>query len=177
MLEKSWTRLGSRTIADYEFVRIREDQYRFEPTGLEAPFVVCDCADWVLVIPVTPAGQVVFVRQYRHGVQKAVLEVPGGVMDGDETPEQAALRELLEETGFAATAVRRLGTMLPNPAIHSASCHVVLAEDCSLSAPPNLDPLEKIDVLLRPLADVHAMIRSGELCHALVIAAFALLDL
>ncbi len=176
MLEKSWTLLGSRPIADYEFVRIREDRYRFEPTGLEAPFVVCDCADWVLVIPVTPDGQVVFVRQFRHGVRRAVLEVPGGMVDGDETPEETARRELLEETGFAATTVQRLGTMLPNAAIHSASCHVVLAEGCCHSAAPALDPLEKIDVLLRPLADVPAMIRSGELCHALVIAAFALLS-
>lgn len=174
MLEKNWTLLGSRSIADYEFVRIREDQYRFEPSGLEAPFVVCDCADWVLVIPLTPGGQVVFVRQFRHGVQRAVLEIPGGIMDDNETPEQTARRELLEETGFSATSVRLLGTMLPNPAIHSASCHVVLAEGCCHSAEPALDPLENIDVVLRPMADVPAMIRRGELCHALVIAAFAL---
>jgi len=176
MLEQSWTLLRSRSIADYAFVRIREDQYRFEPTGLEAPFVVCDCADWVLVIPVTPDGQVVFVRQFRHGARRVVLEVPGGVMDGDETPEETARRELLEETGFSAASVRRLGTMLPNPAIHSASLHVVLAEGCCRIAEPDLDPLENIDVLLRSRSDVPAMIRSGELCHALVIAAFALLE-
>ena len=121
-----------------------------------------------MVIPVTPGGQVVFVRQFRHGARRVVLEVPGGVMDGDEMPEETARRELLEETGFSAASVRRLGTMLPNPAIHSASCHVVLAEGCCRNAEPDLDPLENIDVLLRPRSDVPAMIRNGELCHALV---------
>ncbi len=176
MPDRSWTLLRSRSIIQYEFVGIREDRYRFEPTGAEAPFVVCESADWVLVIPVTHDGQVVLIRQYRHGVQQVVLEVPGGVVDAGESPEAAAARELREETGFSAGRVQLLGTMMPNPAINSASCHVVLAEGCHRTAEPQLDPFEKIDVLLRPLAEVPEMIRCGELSHALVIAAFALMD-
>ncbi len=176
MPHKSWTLLGSRVVADYKFVRIREDSYRFEPTGAEAPFVVCDSADWVLVIAVTDDGQVVLVRQYRHGVRQVVLEIPGGVVDSGETPERAAVRELQEETGFTAERVRCLGTMMPNAAINSASCHVVLAEGCRLTDRPRLDPFEKIEVLLRPFDEVPEMIRTGQIRHALVIAAFGLLE-
>jgi len=175
MPHKSWKLLASRNIADYKFVRIREDHYRFKPTGAEAPFVVCDSADWVLVIPVTAEGEVVMIRQFRHGVQKVVLEVPGGVVDAGESPQEAAVRELREETGFTAGRVRLLGTMMPNPAINSASCHVVLAENCRRTDAPQLDPFEKIDVLARPLDEIPNMIQSGELCHALVIAAFGLM--
>ena len=176
MPDKSWTRLHSRSIADYEFVRLREDWYRFEPTGAEAPFVVCDSADWVLVIALTADEQVVLVRQYRHGVRKVVLEVPGGVVDKEESPEQAAVRELREETGFTAERVRLLGTMMPNPAINSASCHVALAEGCQRTDEPSPDPFEKFEVLLRPLARIPEMIRTGQLRHALVIAAFGLME-
>jgi len=87
-----------------------------------------------------------------------------------------AARELREETGFTAERVRLLGTMMPNPAINSAYCHVVLAQRCHRTKEPQLDPFEKIEVLVRPLDQVTEMIRSGEISHALVIAAFGLMD-
>jgi len=176
MPEKSWTLLGSRDIASWHVIRLREDRYRFEPSGREGEFVVCDTPDWVLVIAITPEEQVVFVRQYRHGVREVVLEIPGGIIDAGETPEAAAVRELLEETGYTAERVRVLGRLMPNPAMNSAHFHAVLAEGCRPTVAQSLDPFERIDVVLHPLSEVPAMLRRGELVHAQVIAAFALLQ-
>lgn len=176
MPHQSWTLLDTRQIAQYPVLRLREDRYRFEPTGAESCFVVCDSADWALIIPTTADGQLILIRQYRHGVRDVVLEVPGGVLDSGELPEDAARRELREETGYEPGRTRYLGKMLPNPAINNARLHVVLAEDCRWVGVPQLDPFEQIEVVLRPLAEVPAMIRSGEINHALVIASFALLE-
>ncbi len=176
MPQNSWTLLASRQIADFRVLRFREDRYRFEPSGAEADFAVCDSADWAFVIPLTPDGQVVFVRQYRHGVRQVVLELPGGLMDGDEPPESTAARELREETGYATERLSLLGKLLPNPGLNNASCYVYLAEGCFRQGEPDLDPLERIEVVLHPLANVQEMIRSGELCHAQAIAAFAVMD-
>ena len=145
MPDRSWTLLSSRPIADYPVLRLREDHYRFEPSGLEGNFVVCESRDWALVIPITSDGQIVLVRQYRHGVRQVVLEVPGGVLDAGETPAESAARELREETGFAATSIRLIGKMLPNPAINSAEVHVLVAEGCRKVGEPQLDPFERIE--------------------------------
>ena len=102
MPHNSWRLIESREVRDYTILRLREDRYRFEPTGAEANFVVCDSADWVLVIPITEDGQIVFIRQFRHAIRQVVLEIPGGIMDGGESPEGTAARELQEETGFTA---------------------------------------------------------------------------
>jgi 8-oxo-dGTP pyrophosphatase MutT (NUDIX family) len=174
MPDRSWKYLSSREIADFRVLRIRQDRYLFQPTQKEGEFVICDSTDWAMVIPITVDGQVVLIRQYRHGVREVVLEIPGGLLDHGESPEEAAIRELREETGYECDSIRMLSRLLPNPSINNATLHVVVAEGCRPIARQDLDPLEQIEVVLRPLAEIPAIIASGELCHAQVIAAFTL---
>jgi len=169
--------LGSSEATDYRIFRIRRDRYRFEPTGDEGDFIVLDCPAWVNVVPVTAAGNVVLIRQYRHGIREVMLEIPGGVVEGGEAPEAAAARELGEETGYAAERVRPLARVLPNPAVQNNYLYLFAAEGCRKVGPPRPDRFESIEVLERPLADIPAMIRSGEITHSMVITAFAFLGL
>jgi len=177
MPDQSWTLLAAREIADYRVLRLREDRYLFHPTQTEADFVVCDSSDWVLVIPVTHDGQIVLIRQYRHGVRRVVLEVPGGILDPGETSEASAARELREETGYEAEKIRFVGKLMPNPALNNAYVHILVGEGCRKVGEPQPDPLERIEVVLRPREQIPGIIASGELCHGLVIAAFHLLGL
>ncbi len=174
MPHKHWTLLNNEIVADHRVFRIRHDNYRFEPTGAVRDFVVLECPDWVNVVPVTDDGQIVFIRQYRHGIRSTTWEIPGGVIDGGETPEQAAVRELREETGYVPQSVRYLGKVSPNPAIQGNWSHTFLAEGCRLEADTHFDPFESIEIAPRPKADVDYMIRSGEICHALMIDALTL---
>ncbi|MGA2799597.1 MAG: NUDIX hydrolase [Thermoguttaceae bacterium] len=175
MPHRSWKLLGSTDVSDHRIFRIRHDLYRFEPSGAERDFVILDCPDWVNVIPLTDDGQVVLIRQFRHGTRSVTLEIPGGVVEARETPEAAAMRELSEETGYVAERVKSLGFVSPNPAIQGNRSHTFLAEGCRLAAEPQPDSFEQIEVLLRPLEDIPALIRSGEISHSLIIAAFALI--
>ena len=119
MPQRQWTLLGSEAVSDHRVFRIRHDRYRFEPSGQQRDFVVLESPSWVNVIPITAAGKVVLIRQYRHGIRDVTLEIPGGIMEPDETPEAAARRELREETGYTAEKLRSLGRVLPNPAIQN----------------------------------------------------------
>jgi ADP-ribose pyrophosphatase len=171
-----WVLLGSRDISDHRIFRIRHDRYRLEPAG-EKDFVVLEAADWVNIVPLTAEGEVVLVRQFRHGTRQVMLEIPGGVVDPGESPEQAAVRELLEETGFEPDRVRLLGRVCPNPAIQGNYCYSFLAEGCRRVREPHPEPFERIEVELRRLEEIPELVRREEIMHSLVINALAFVGL
>src|SRR5664279_4692538 len=102
--------------------------------------------DWVNVLALTPDHRLVLVRQFRFGVDAFSLEIPGGVMEPDEDPVAAGLRELREETGFTGRGARLLGSVHPNPAIQSNRCHIVLVEEAVRTEALEWDADEEIEV-------------------------------
>ena len=173
MSHPSWTFLRSRAVSDHRIFSIRHDEYRFEPTGAEREFVVLECPDWVVVVPITEDGLVVLVRQYRHGIRKTEMEVPGGVVDEGESPEAAGVRELREETGYVPKKVALLGRVHPNPAIQGNWTYGYLAEGCRLEATVDPDPFEDIEVILVAREEIPDLIRRGEITNSMVVNVLA----
>ena len=175
-MKKYWNHLGSHTIYENPIVAVRQDKYHFLPNDIVKNFTVLEFGDWVNIIPITKDGDIVMIRQWRHGVQRECLEIPGGLISPeDPDPRHAALREMQEETGYHSERVIHIGTVEPNPAIQTNKCHTYLATDAYLNASQNLDPTEAIKVELVKLEDIYRMITSGEITHGLVVAAFAYL--
>jgi 8-oxo-dGTP pyrophosphatase MutT (NUDIX family) len=112
------------------------------------------------------------IRQYRHGIREITLEIPGGLVEQNDTPETAAIKELHEETGYRESQIVPLGNVHPNPAIQNNACYTFLATNVFLAGNQEQDEKEDIEVLLRPLPEIPRLIREGEITHALVLAAF-----
>jgi ADP-ribose pyrophosphatase len=173
---KEWQLLDSRIDKDYTVFQIRTKKARSPRTNKVGTFYVIEADDWVNIIPITSDGKVVMIRQFRHGSKDVTLEIPGGVVE-EASSEAAALRELMEETGFTGEKIAHLGTTSPNPAIFSNLCHTYLVENAEKVADSDLDPDEDIDVVLVPLEEIPALIREGTINHALVIVAFHFFNL
>jgi 8-oxo-dGTP pyrophosphatase MutT (NUDIX family) len=174
---KPWQQLGSETVWQHRIFDLCTERFVSPRTEQPLDAVVLACSDWVNVIGLTPAQEVVLIWQFRFGTREVGLEIPGGLVDPGESPLEAARRELLEETGYQATRWTPLGSIAPNPAIQRNRLHSFLAEDCQLAAELKLDPGEDLEVALRPLAEMPALLASGQIHHALVAVAFHKLDL
>lgn len=173
-MKRHWIFLDSKTVYQNRIVQVREDTYHFLVNDIIRDFTVFDFADWVNIIPITPEGKVVMIRQYRLGTQRETLEIPGGLIsDEDASPGEAALREMIEETGYHSDDIIHIGTVEPNPAIQSNRCYTYLACNAVPVSAQNLDPTEAITVELVDKKDVYRLIRTGSITHGLVAAAFA----
>lgn len=136
-------------------------------------FVVLDSPGWVNIIPVTRDNKVVFIEQYRHGIDELTLEVPGGLVEAAEESVNAAARECTEETGFVGEGLPQLiGENIPNPAFLNNMCRSYVWFGCEKMKEQNLDGHEDIRVVEIPLADVKGMVMNGEIKHSLVLTAF-----
>ena len=173
---KPWPLIKSRPGVSYRVFTVRTDTARSPRTEREHDFYILESTEWVNIIPLTPDNEVVMVKQYRHGIRAATLELPGGLVDPGNTPEQAAVRELLEETGYRPEEVQLLGSYHPQPAIMNNRCYSYLTRGVHPEQDQLLDQGEDIEVVLVPLKEIPEKIRTGEITHALVITAFYLLD-
>ncbi|MDR0494978.1 MAG: NUDIX hydrolase [Treponema sp.] len=172
----AWREENQKKVFDCRVFSIHES-YCKSPYDELRTFVVIDAADWAIVVPVleTPEGKkFVMVRQWRHGSQTLSLEFPGGVFEPGENPEEAAARELWEETGYQPGYIKKIGEFSPNPAIMSNKVHFFLAKDLANTGKQKLDADEFVEV---ELTSVEAVIKGmGEppYIHALMGSALAL---
>jgi len=174
---KPWKVLGTEKLQDCAVFSVSRALTRSPVSGEVHPFYRIDADAWVNVVPLTEDDQLVMIRQYRHGARDFTLEIPGGIVDAGESPETAAIRELLEETGYQAADVFPIGEVNPNPALFGNRVHTFLAPRVDRIADVRNTELEETAVELIDVEEVPELLRTGRIDHALVVAALYWWDL
>lgn len=167
MAIKPWKILES----NYLRRNVRVDKCQL-PNGQILEPLILEYGTWTNILALTKQEEVILIKQYRHGVQKVIWELPGGVVEQNETPLEGARRELLEETGYAGDTFIETGRVYPNPANQTNVHHSFLVLNAQKMSKQTLDATEDIDVYLFPLDQAIAMAKSGDLPQSLHLTTF-----
>ena len=177
MNNRRWKTISERIAGDFRIFSMREIAAESPRTGKNHSFFLLDGSDWVNVIAITTEQKFVIVKQYRFGTSKFELEIPGGIIEKDESPIEAGIRELKEETGYTGINPEYLGYVDPNPAFQTNKCHTVLIQNCEKADTQNLDPGEDIYIEIISEQNIQKRIDRGTIRHSLVLSAFRLYDI
>jgi ADP-ribose pyrophosphatase len=159
LTSREWNVLTSEVVFD-NVITILRDRLR-KPDGDEMDYHYITSLGSSSVLAFTDDEQVVLTRQYRHPLRQVVYDLPAGGIRAGELPQEAALRELAEETGYTAHEIDLLGRYCPLPGTIAHTCHVFVARNLRSGA-RNLDENEVIDVVLEPWQAVVDMVLSGD---------------
>src|SRR5437879_2276149 len=160
--------LKSEIIYEGKAFGVRRDEL-IEPTGVHTIREVVTHPGSVVILPVLPDGRIVLVRQYRYAARQYLWELVAGRMEAGETPQVAAARELIEETGFRAKRFRVFLDVFPTPGFLEERMFILLAEGLTAGeAEPEED--EKIISRSYDRKQLEEMIRAGKLRDAKSIA-------
>lgn len=121
----------------------------------------------------TDQKKFVMVKQYRNAPGKVLTEIPAGKIEGKEDPYETAVRELREETGYAAGRIEKLASMYASPGYCEELIHLYLCMELK-SGETEFDESEAIDIYEYTASEILAMIENGEIEDAKTIAAFFL---
>ncbi|MBG6237050.1 8-oxo-dGTP pyrophosphatase MutT (NUDIX family) [Pedobacter sp. CAN_A7] len=150
-----------------KWATLRVDTVKLQTGVIKDDYYVLEYPNWVNAITLTRENKIILVRQYRHAADIISLEVPGGVMDGDEAPEDAVKRELLEETGYSFDHAELIATLYPNPATSTNVTYTYLLTGGHKTHEQHLDEHEILNVEEYSIEEVKQLLKDNKIDQAL----------
>lgn len=166
-----WEKLSSRYLVKEKWATLRVDTCKLQNDTIKDDYYVLEYPNWVNAVALTADNKMILVRQYRHAADIISLEIPGGVMDGDELPEFAIRRELLEETGYSFESAELIATLYPNPATSTNVTYTYLLKGGIKTHEQHLDEHEILNVEEYTIAEVKQLLADNKIDQALHSAA------
>lgn len=130
------------------------------PNGEESDFYLKKEGPATGILAITKDQRVILVKQFRPGPNEILSELPGGYIGENEIPEQAAERELLEETGYRGS-VKIVATVY-DCAYSTMNRYCAVITNCEKIAEQNLDKNEFAEVILMPLSEFRELLKTGK---------------
>jgi len=167
MTNLNWKTLSSSYIHKGPWATLRADKCEMPDGRIVDEYYVLEYPNWVNAVAITEDNKVLMVTQYRHAANIVSLEIPGGVIDGDEKPVEAMRRELLEETGYQFDDFELLNTVYANPSTANNHTYCYLAKGGKKVQEQDLDEHEELVVSEHTIAEVKQLLLDNKIAQAL----------
>ena len=162
-----WKIIESEYLHKEPWLTIRKDKCQM-PNGTIVPaFYVNEYPEWVNALAFTKDGKVLMVKQYRHGIRRIDMELPGGVAEEGETMDEAVRREMREETGYEFEKLEYLGKISANPSTTNNFMHMFLATGGEKKSDQELDETEDLEVHEISLDELKRLLRENRIMQSL----------
>jgi len=164
---EQWTLLDSKYIIQRPWATLRVDKLELPNGNIKDEYYVLEYPTWVNMVGITTENNLLFVKQYRHGAGKILIELPAGVVEEGEEPAVAARRELLEETGFAFESIEEICQLHANPATSGNITYTYLLTGGRKIKEQELDNSEDIEVIQLSIPEAKELLFSNGISQAL----------
>jgi ADP-ribose diphosphatase len=161
MSEERWKVLGATVVLRHPFLTVTMEQVCLPDGRIIDDWPIVDTRDFANVVVLNPAGEMLILEGYRHGLGRSSWQVVGGYLEAGEAPLAAIQRELLEETGYRSQEWQLLGSFVVDPNRRGGLGHFYLAQRAQLVARPTDDDLEGFQVRWVPPAEVKSALQDG----------------
>jgi 8-oxo-dGTP pyrophosphatase MutT (NUDIX family) len=164
---EKWKRLSSEYICKEPWATLRRDTCELPDGRINDHYYVLEYPDWVNMIGITEQNELLVIKQYRHGAGIISLEIPAGTTEAGEDPKNAAVREMLEETGYQFDQIEEIAKLYANPATSGNITYTYLMTGGKKVQEQALDEHEEIDVYRIPLEEAKSMLLDNKFSQAL----------
>jgi len=156
------------------YFSVRSDRLQLPDGGIKDPYYVIERPDAAIIFPLTTDGEVVLVSQYRPPLDMMELGLPAGLVEEGERPEEAARRELSEETGYTGGEWEPLGSVASSPSLKDNWAYLFLARGVEETVVPDPDEHELVEVVRVPVEELLNLVHSGRVVSSSGVAAIML---
>lgn len=170
MKDMDWKLLKSEYLFKRPWLTARRDTCQLPDGRVMNEYYVLEYPPFINVIAITKDGQMVLVRQYRHGLGRTCFELVAGCVEEGEEPVTAAKRELQEETGYTGGEWSEMMVFTCNASAMNNLSHSFLAIGVEKTDSQHLDATEDIEVYTFTQDEVKAMLLRGDFMQASMIA-------
>ena len=167
MTDLNWKICSSEYIHKGPWATLRSDKCEMPDGRIVDQYYVLEYPNWANAVAITEDNKIIMVRQYRHAAGIVSLEIPGGVIEDGENPEEGMRRELLEETGYQFNDVELLCTVYANPSTANNKTFCYLAKGGKKVQEQQLDEHEELEVSEYTIAEVKQLLADNKIAQAL----------
>jgi ADP-ribose pyrophosphatase len=172
---KGWRVNSTKKVYSNYLLELYEDV--LDLNGKEKTYLRGVRKDYSTVVPFTSKNEILVIESYRHLVDSTQIEVPSGYIDEGESPKQAAIRELKEETGYAAKDVISIGDYTLDYSMFEQKGNLFVAYGLAKEQEQSLGIMEKIDVKIMNIIEIKQLLFEGKVLNAAsIVALYRALD-